>query len=97
MIGQERPNFIEGHAGFQCPVHGFAAERECLDGATRPRRLSRLQNLLARLGAPGKSPIGLPTACAAMGALVLALMIWRVDVVRLLPQTTVSTRWSASR
>jgi hypothetical protein len=56
-------------------------------GATRPRRLSRLQNLLARLGAPGKSPIGLPTACAAMGALVLALMIWRVDVVRLLPQT----------
>jgi predicted Zn finger-like uncharacterized protein len=56
-------------------------------GAARPRRLSRLQNLLARLGAPGKSPIGLPTACAAMGALVLALMIWRVDVVRLLPQT----------
>ena len=26
-------------------------------------------------------------ACAAMGALVLALMIWRVEVVRLLPQT----------
>ena len=31
--------------------------------------------------------VGLPTACAAMGALVLALMIWRADVVRLLPQT----------
>jgi predicted Zn finger-like uncharacterized protein len=30
---------------------------------------------------------GLPTACAAMGALVLALVIWRADVVRLLPQT----------
>ena len=28
-----------------------------------------------------------PPLCAAMGALVLALMIWRVDVVRLLPQT----------
>jgi len=59
-------------------------------GAVRPRRRSRLQKLLgpvARLGAPGKSPIGLPTACAAMGALVLALVIWRVDVVRLLPQT----------
>jgi len=56
-------------------------------GAARPRPLSRLQNLLAHLGAPGKSPIGLPTACAAMGALVLALVIWRVDVVRLLPQT----------
>ncbi len=33
---------------------------------------------------PGMS---LPTGCAAMGALVLALLIWRVDVVRLLPQT----------
>jgi predicted Zn finger-like uncharacterized protein len=31
--------------------------------------------------------IGLPTTCAAMGALVLALIIWRMDVVRLLPQT----------
>ena len=30
---------------------------------------------------------GLPTACAAMGALILALFIWRTDVVRLLPQT----------
>jgi hypothetical protein len=31
--------------------------------------------------------VSLTTLCAAMGALVLALMIWRVDVVRLLPQT----------
>ena len=31
--------------------------------------------------------IGLPTACIAMAALVLALVIWRADVVRLLPQT----------
>jgi predicted Zn finger-like uncharacterized protein len=30
---------------------------------------------------------GARTACAVMGALVLALMIWRVEVVRLLPQT----------
>jgi predicted Zn finger-like uncharacterized protein len=41
----------------------------------------------ALLGASGKSFASLPTACAAMGALVLALMIWRVEVVRLLPQT----------
>lgn len=34
-----------------------------------------------------KSHFGLPTACAAMGALVLALVIWRGDMVRLLPQT----------
>jgi len=38
-------------------------------------------------GAPGRPFVGLPTACAAMGALALALIIWRVDVVRLLPQT----------
>jgi predicted Zn finger-like uncharacterized protein len=36
---------------------------------------------------PGRPAIGLPTACVAMGALVLALTIWRGDVVRLLPQT----------
>ena len=35
----------------------------------------------------GKPVVGLPTACAAMGALVVALIIWRVDMVRLLPQT----------
>lgn len=31
--------------------------------------------------------VGLPTACAAMGAVLLALVIWRGDIVRLLPQT----------
>ena len=36
---------------------------------------------------PRGPAVNLPTACAAMGALVLALLIWRVDVVRLLPQT----------
>jgi predicted Zn finger-like uncharacterized protein len=36
---------------------------------------------------PNLSFAGLPAACAAMGALVLALVIWRADVVRLLPQT----------
>jgi hypothetical protein len=36
---------------------------------------------------PGLPAPGLPTACAAMGALLLALMVWRADVVRLLPQT----------
>lgn len=37
--------------------------------------------------APRRSHYGLPIACAAMGALVLALVIWRGDMVRLLPQT----------
>ena len=40
-------------------------------------------------GAPrSKSYFSLPTtACAAMGALVIALLVWRSDVVRLMPQT----------
>jgi predicted Zn finger-like uncharacterized protein len=63
--------------------------------AARPGRLSRLRNVFkpkARLRAPGRSRLnvpfaGLQTACAAMGALVLALVIWRGEMVRLLPQT----------
>ena len=64
--------------------------------------LSRLRNVFsfrptaAKQGAPrdlsGKALLSppfaaLPIACAAMGALVLALVIWRADVVRLMPQT----------
>jgi predicted Zn finger-like uncharacterized protein len=40
-----------------------------------------------RPGSAGRPVARLPTVCVAMGALVLALVIWRVDVVRLLPQT----------
>jgi hypothetical protein len=48
--------------------------------------LRRLKpSIAARL--PSSSPVSLSTACAGMAALLLALMIWRVDVVRLLPQT----------
>jgi hypothetical protein len=68
-----------------------SARREELESeAARPARRSWLGRILrpaALVGAPGKPMISLPTACTAMGALVLALMIWRVDVVRLLPQT----------
>jgi len=35
----------------------------------------------------GKSVFNLPAITAAMGALVVALIVWRADVVRLLPQT----------
>jgi predicted Zn finger-like uncharacterized protein len=35
----------------------------------------------------GRHFSGLSTACAAMGALVVALIVWRADVVRLAPQT----------
>ena len=56
----------------------------------RPQRLSWFRKLLrppALFRAPGKPFVSLPTVCAAMGALVLALIIWRGDVVLLLPQT----------
>lgn len=55
-----------------------------------PRRQSWFRRLLRPpllFRASGKPFVSLTTACAAMGALVLALIIWRVDVVRLLPQT----------
>jgi predicted Zn finger-like uncharacterized protein len=74
-----------------------SAAQDDADGlqAAQPRRGSRLRNLLkppALFRMPGLSlpklpAAGLSTACAAMGALVLALVIWRADVVRLLPPT----------
>jgi predicted Zn finger-like uncharacterized protein len=65
------------------------ARGEIDDAGTARRRPSWLGKLLPRrrTGGSGKPLVSLPTACAAMGALVLALIIWRVDVVRLLPQT----------
>jgi hypothetical protein len=53
---------------------------------THRERLARLFRVPALPRMAGKSS-GLTTLCAAMGALVLALIIWRADVVRLLPQT----------
>jgi predicted Zn finger-like uncharacterized protein len=51
--------------------------------APRRRRSSRARRAFAfRLPA-----FSLGTGCAAMGALAVALMVWRADVVRLLPQT----------
>ena len=51
------------------------------------RGLFRRRVQYPRATAPRKSAFGLPTACAAMGALVVALVVWRADMVRLLPQT----------
>jgi predicted Zn finger-like uncharacterized protein len=53
--------------------------------AARPRR-----SLLRRLKPSfsfGVPAVSLATVCAAMGALAVALLVWRNDVVRLLPQT----------
>ena len=67
-----------------------AARHDMSDTATARQRPSWLRKLLrppALFRASGKPIVSLPVTCAAMGALVLALVIWRVDVVRLLPQT----------
>lgn len=54
---------------------------------THRQRLARLLRLPSLPRIPFMPRVGLPTACTAMGAMILALMIWRTDVVRLLPQT----------
>jgi predicted Zn finger-like uncharacterized protein len=76
------------------PADADSAPRTALDdlaeAAALPRRPSWFRKSLkppVSLRASGKSFASLPIACAAMGALVLALTIWRVEVVRLLPQT----------
>jgi predicted Zn finger-like uncharacterized protein len=64
-------------------AHKAAAPRKSF----RLLRLFRLPTLPGISGLSRPPSVGLPTACAAMGALILALVIWRADVVRLLPQT----------
>jgi hypothetical protein len=74
-----------------------AAARAAEEEVVGAQHQSWFRGLFSRRGAkvsrpkpsvvPRKSHYGLPTACAAMGALVLALVIWRGDMVRLLPQT----------
>jgi predicted Zn finger-like uncharacterized protein len=67
-----------------------ADDEEEAPSSRRAQHRGWFRNLLrpsSRLGQAGNSFVSLPTACAAMGALAVALMIWRADVVRLLPQT----------
>ncbi|QOZ36802.1 MJ0042-type zinc finger domain-containing protein [Bradyrhizobium sp. CCBAU 53421] len=69
-----------------------AAHAGTQDGAGKRRlrlpRLPRLFRLRSLPRIPFVPVIGaLPTTCAAMGALIIALFVWRNDVVRLLPQT----------
>ncbi len=90
-ISSEWPAEDEGSPQAPEADWASAARHDGPDAEAAPaRRLSWFRKLLrppAFVRAPGKSFVSLPTVCAAMGALVLALIIWRADVVRLLPQT----------
>jgi len=55
--------------------------------STHRSRLARLFRLPKFPPIPGMPSISARIACIAMGALIAALMFWRADVVRLLPQT----------
>lgn len=61
------------------------AARFGTDHFSRFAWLGRLKPAMPRL--PFNLHVSASTACAAMGALVIALMVWRGDVVRLMPQT----------
>lgn len=52
-----------------------------------PAWVPRPKNPFAKLPQPFRTIFSLPMVTAAMGSLVVALVIWRADVVKLLPQT----------
>jgi predicted Zn finger-like uncharacterized protein len=66
------------------------ARDDALDAEISRQRSSWLSRLGKKSGngsGRGSAIFNLPAACAAMAALVSALIIWRADVVRLMPQT----------
>ncbi|QPF91219.1 MJ0042-type zinc finger domain-containing protein [Bradyrhizobium commune] len=96
----ESPSIASGWPGEDAPAtedDWSQAARSAEDDDFGEQHQSWFRGLFSRRGArvsrPAaptarrKSYFGLPTACTAMGALVLALVVWRGDVVRLLPQT----------
>ncbi|WP_315706415.1 MULTISPECIES: MJ0042-type zinc finger domain-containing protein [unclassified Bradyrhizobium] len=72
-------------AGTDWPTTEADAETEN-DGRRRPwfRRVLKKPSFAETGGKPG---FNLPALTLAMGALVIALVVWRADVVRLMPQT----------
>ena len=89
-ISADWPAEGEGARGGEADWPSIAqADAEAHEEAvsTHRSRLASLFKLPKLPPIPGMPRISLPIACAAMGALALALVIWRADVVRLLPQT----------
>ncbi len=90
--GQDTPVVDSPSISTGWPTEGEGDQQDAdiheeIPATTHRQRLGRLVRLPSLPRIPFMPSIGLPTACTAMGALVLALMIWRADVVRLLPQT----------
>ena len=90
-IASEMPEDAEYDRGWASDVQhdGLIEDEPPLSShASRLRALLKPSFSLPRLpGLRGLPAINLTTACAAMAAMVLALVIWRVEIVRLLPQT----------
>ncbi|XUM23039.1 MJ0042-type zinc finger domain-containing protein [Bradyrhizobium oligotrophicum S58] len=63
------------------------AEQPAQSGASRLAGLRRLIRRPKLPDFPGNKLLNLPVLTAAMAALTIALVVWRADVVRLLPQT----------
>jgi predicted Zn finger-like uncharacterized protein len=89
-ISADWPADGEGARGGEADWPSIAqADAEAHEEAVSTHR-SRLVGLfrLPRLPPiPGLPRVSLPVACAAMGALAVALIVWRAEMVRLLPQT----------
>jgi predicted Zn finger-like uncharacterized protein len=98
--GQDTPTVDSPSISSDWPAEGgqdgdnwsaLAQDDKDMEAVASPRR-SLLRRLLKpsiafRLPSGAGSPLSLSTACAAMAALVMALVFWRADVVRWLPQT----------
>jgi hypothetical protein len=83
-------DWVEGDGGASQAGDDWQAmaRDDALDAEISRQRRGWLPGLGKGRGGRGSALFNLPAACAAMGALAVALIIWRVDVVRLLPQTS---------
>jgi predicted Zn finger-like uncharacterized protein len=78
-------DFSGGRIGNMTADWGVMASDDA-DSAAAPHKAGLFGRRTAR-PSRGRSIANLTTAAAAMSALVVALFVWRADVVRLLPQT----------
>jgi hypothetical protein len=96
-IASELPEFPELR-GLQQDIAGAGTSPAQQDNTPhdharpRPTATSRRGALLKPSFALRRPAVNLKTVCVAMATMVLALIIWRVEIVRLLPQTAIFYR-----